>query len=143
MVPTAWRETVIGSPMPDQPRKKPQNFEDLIVFQKAMDLADRVHDAADLWPRSERYGLISQIKRASISVFSNIAEGQGRNKRGEFVYFLGIAYGSLMEVRAQLLFAHKRHYMADAQRENLLELATVVAKLLNALIRSLGGSDSK
>lgn len=125
--------------MPDQPAKKPKSFEDLIAFQKAMDLADKVHDAADLWPRSERFGLVAQIKRASISVFSNIAEGQGRNRKPEFVHFLGVAYGSLMEVRAQLLFAGKRRYLAEPSRDQLLDLATVVAKLLNALIRSLGG----
>ncbi len=114
-----------------------KNFEDLIVFQKSMDLADAVYDATTAWPSSERFGLTTQIQRASVSIFPNIAEGQGRNGPKEFVHFLSLSYGSLMEVRAQLLFAKRRKYLTESSAEPLLQLAVVVAKLLNALMRSL------
>jgi four helix bundle protein len=74
-----------------------QSYRDLLVWQKSMDIVTETYKLTDCFPRSEVFGLASQLKRAIVSVPSNIAEGQGRNSSKEFVYYLSVAYGSLME----------------------------------------------
>ena len=82
-----------------------QSYQDLIAWQKAMVMVTEVYELTKVFPTDERFGLTSQIRRAAVSVPSNIAEGQARNSTGEFVQFLGIARGSLAEVATQLLIA--------------------------------------
>ena len=81
------------------------NFKELIVWKKSIDLAVEVYRYASLLPSDERFGLMSQMKRASVSIASNIAEGSGRNSDKEFIYFLGIAKGSAYELLTQLIIA--------------------------------------
>jgi len=82
-----------------------QHYRELSAWQKAMDLAESIYQATRTFPREEQYGLTSQLRRAVISISSNIAEGQGRRSTGEFRQFLGNARGSLFEVETQVLLA--------------------------------------
>lgn len=115
----------------------PQNFRDLIVWQKAMDLVEAVYGATSSFPADERFGLTSQIRRAVVSVPSNIAEGQGRRSSTEFVHFLSIAHGSLREVETQLLIAVRLKYLDDSGAEDAFAVSDEVGRLLTGLTRSL------
>jgi four helix bundle protein len=112
-----------------------QDFRKLVVWQKALDFVTDVYRATQSFPSDERFGLTSQLRRAAVSIPSNIAEGQGRLTRGEFRQFLGNAKGSICEVETQLLIAHNLSYLNDPRP--LLEKLNTVAKLLNGLLKSL------
>jgi four helix bundle protein len=114
-----------------------RSYRELLVWQKARVLAVRVYQATEQFPRREIYGLTSQIRRAAISVVSNIAEGQGRVTAGEFVHFLGLARGSLLELDAQLLLASDLAYVDVDKYEILSNEIYQVLGLLNRLIESL------
>jgi len=114
-------------------------YRDLITWQRSMDLAVAIYRATDGFPKAEEYGLKAQLRRASVSVPSNIAEGQGRQSTGEFLQFLGHARGSLLEIETQVLLAGRLGYLPDAKCENLLQLCAGAARVLNGLISSLGG----
>ena len=116
---------------------KGPGYRDLIVWQKAMDLADLVYDACASWPKDETFGLTSQTKRAAVSVPTNIAEGKGRGTPGDFARFLGIAYNSLCELETLLYFAHRRKFIDQPSRDALLVRSTEVARLIHGLLRSL------
>lgn len=113
------------------------SYRDLRVWDKAMDLADAIYDLAALLPDDEKYALVSQIKRASVSVPSNIAEGYGRMSKGDYVHHLRIANGSRKEVEAQLIFAGRRKFVSRDEARQCWELLQEVGKMLLALIRSL------
>ena len=112
-----------------------KDFRELIVWQKAMEMVTEVYRQTKSFPKEEVYGLTSQLRRAAVSVPSNIAEGQGRLTSGEFRQFLGNAKGSLAELETQLMIARNLCYLADPQP--LLEQTSEVARLLNGLLRSL------
>jgi four helix bundle protein len=112
-------------------------FKDLIVWQEAKSLACDVYDASDRFPKREVFGLTSQLRRAAVSVPSNIAEGQGRLTKGEFLQFLGHARGSLIEVVTQLEICAHRKYLTEAELKALELKAFNTLRLLNALIDSL------
>jgi len=114
-----------------------QNYKDLIAWQKAMDLVEAVYTATKLFPKEEMYGLTSQIRRAAVSIPSNIAEGQGRKSSNEFARFLAIAYGSLREVETQILIAERLSYLKRRDVEPLIELSSQVGRLINGLSNSL------
>jgi four helix bundle protein len=113
------------------------SFRDLIVWQKAKLLAKDVYTATEAMPRSEIYGLTSQMRRAAVSVVSNIAEGQGRITKGEFQQFLGHSRGSLLELETQLEIAVDLGYVSVAQFRKLEPEVAEVRRLLNGLIESL------
>ena len=113
------------------------SFRDLIVWQKSMDLAEQVHQATKLFPKDELYGLTSQMRRAAVSVPSNITEGQARNSTGEFIQFLGIAQGSLAELETQAELAFRLTLLSAESREQLVSAAQESAKMLHALIAKL------
>jgi four helix bundle protein len=114
-----------------------QSYRELIVWQKAMELAKEVYLVTQSFPAEERFGLTSQVRRAAVSIASNIAEGQGRFSTGEFKQFLGHARGSLYEVETQMQLARDLGFINAAQHESAEKRSTEVAKLLNGLIRSL------
>jgi four helix bundle protein len=114
-----------------------KNYSDLIAWQKAMDLVEVVYALSSAFPREELYGLTSQIRRAVVSVPSNIAEGQGRWTTGEFVHFLGIANGSLREVETQLHVAVRLKFVTIADSGAAFGLASEVCRLLYGLKNSL------
>ena len=114
-----------------------RSYRDLVVWQKAMDLVERVYLVMRAFPREEVYGLTSQLRRSSVSIPSNIAEGQSRLTSGEFIQFLGIARGSLAEVETQLILAQRLDYMTMDSTKSLLDLGSDIGRLLNGLLRSL------
>lgn len=112
-------------------------FKDLRVWQESMDFAVDVYGATATFPKHETYALAQQLRRAAVSIASNIAEGKGHRSDREFVHFLFHARGSLLEVRTQLLIASKLKYVAE---ETFLELeakAEGIGRTLNGLITSL------
>jgi four helix bundle protein len=113
-----------------------QSYKDLVVWQKAMDLVEMIYRQTNAFPKEELYGLSSQLRRAVVSIPSNIAEGQGRAGPAEFSRFLNIAYGSLMEVETQLLIAQRLQYIHD-ELEGVFQLISRVGQLINGLLRSL------
>jgi four helix bundle protein len=110
---------------------------DLILWQKSMDLAIAVHEAAIGFPKSELFVLVSQIRRAAISVPSNIAEGSARKSTREFLHFLRIANGSLAEVQTQLELARRIGYLADDDFATLDGEIDEVGRILNAVATGL------
>ena len=110
-----------------------QSYRQLIAWQKAMDLVKLVYDLTDKFPRDERFGLTLQIRKAVVSVPSNIAEGQGRNSTKEFINHLSIAYGSLMETATQNLITEMRNYISVAESAKVMEKAAEVGRLVNGL----------
>ena len=114
-----------------------QSYRELIVWQKAIDLVVAIYRITQSFPREEAFGLTSQMRRAAVSIPSNIAEGQGRRSAKEFQRFLDIARGSLQEVETQLLIANRLHYLDDSQQHTLLLQNTEVARLLDGLWRSM------
>jgi four helix bundle protein len=114
-----------------------RSYRELLVWQKAKALAVQIYGATEQFPRNEVYGLTSQIRRATVSVPSNIAEGQGRLTLGEFLHFLGQARGSLLELDTQLAIAQDLTYLKPDQYERLDREIYQVLGLLNRLIESL------
>ena len=114
-----------------------RNYSDLIAWQKAMDLVEKIYKASRDFPREEQYGLTSQIRRAAVSVPSNIAEGQGRKSAKEFVHHLAIAHGSLREVETQLQIANRLKYIGQENLQDLMDMAAETGRLNNGLSNSL------
>ena len=114
-----------------------KNYRDLLAWQKAMELVEMVYEATKVFPKEEAYGLMSQLRRAAVSVPSNIAEGQGRTTDKEFQNFLSIAHGSVREVETQILIAQRLHFMPAEQAETLLNQAGEVGRLIKGLWNSL------
>ena len=114
-----------------------KSHRDLIVWQKSMDLVVAVYQATETFPKSETYGLTSQIRRAAASIPANIAEGQGRRLSGEYLQFLANARGSLLELDTHLEIAHRLEILSDSDHVILMERLLEVRKLLNGLMRSI------
>lgn len=113
------------------------SYEDLIAWQRAMDLVDAVYALSAEWPSDERFGLISQVRRAAVSVPANIAEGQGRNGRGEFVQHLGIANASVYEVETLVRIAARQGHHQSNLDSGVIALAKETSRLINGLIRAI------
>ena len=119
-----------------------RTYRELLVWRKAKDLATLVYRETEQFPRSELFGLTSQIRRAAISVPSNIAEGQGRLTRGEFRHFLGQARGSILELETQLAIAYDLGYLQQQGQQTLDSQSYQVLGLLNRLLDSLSTSET-
>jgi len=113
-------------------------YRDLIAWQKSMELVEVVYTLSKEFPKEELYGLTSQIRRAAVSVPSNIAEGHGRGTPAEFAHFLSIAYGSLRELETQLIIAQRLKYIKIHQPA--FDLCEETGRLLNGLKKSLKSS---
>ncbi len=120
-----------------------QSYRELIAWQQSMVLVSEVYRLTKRFPREEIYGLASQLRRSAVSVPRNIAEGQGRATRGEFVPFLCNARGSLFEMETQLIIAAELGYFGEPERMLLTQQLTRVAQLLTALTTSLRPSRTK
>jgi four helix bundle protein len=114
-----------------------ESYKDLVAWRKAMDLVTEIYHATQLFPRDELYGLTNQLRRAAVSVPSNIAEGQARFSSKEFCHFLSLARGSRVEIETQLLIAQNLGYLSDRQSRPLFEQAAEMGRILNGLIASL------
>src|SRR6266446_9707604 len=99
-----------------------KRYTDLVAWQKAMDLVEQVYKLTKSFPREELYGLTSQLRRAAISIPSNIAEGHCRNGSREFVHHLSIALGSLGETETQIMIAQRLGYIAAGDVTGVLEI---------------------
>lgn len=114
-----------------------KSFRDLIVWQKSYQLCLLVYKAARDLPKSEEFGLASQLRRAAVSVPSNIAEGYNRKNRKEYVQYLYIAHGSLGELQTQLLIAYDIGYCAENKFSEMYNLSEEIGKMLRRLIETL------
>jgi four helix bundle protein len=114
-----------------------QSHRDLIVWQKAMDLAVEIYGIASKFPHSENYRLVSQITRAAASVPANIAEGNARGTAKDYCNFLAIARGSLMETETFVMLAIRLKYISQDEAQHALDLLVEVSKMLVSLRRRL------
>ena len=114
-----------------------KSFRNLQVWQKGVQLASLVYQTSRALPKDEQFGLISQMRRAAVSVPSNIAEGYGRRSRADYVRFLNMAMGSLFELQTQTEIAASLGYFNDAESEPLFTDAREIERMLSALIRKL------
>ncbi len=113
-----------------------QSHRELIVWQRAIELSIAIYKLTASFPREELYGLTSQLRRASVSIASNIAEGYGRGSKGEYKQFLSIARGSNLEAQTQLVIATELHFASPASIEAAEKLTIEVDKMLNTMLKN-------
>ena len=113
------------------------DYRELEVWQKAMDLVKMVYRHTAGFPREEMFGLTNQLRRASVSIPSNVAEGQGRRTTKEFLYHLSVARGSILEVQTQVEIARRLLYLTEDQGKELDQQIIMVIRLLNGLMNAL------
>ena len=109
------------------------NFEELAVWQKSIGYADMIYEATENFSDRERFGLTNQLRRAAVSISSNIAEGNSRSSSREYARFLEIAYGSLMETISQLYISRRRHFIDQATFDDLYSTGEEIARMLSGL----------
>ena len=114
-----------------------KDYKDLISWQKSMVLATNVYQLTKQFPKEETYGLVSQLRRAAVSIASNIAEGYGRESTSEYIRFLKIARGSLYETETQLYLSQKLQYVTQNDIIPILSLCTEIGRMLNTMLRRL------
>ncbi len=114
-----------------------RDYQDLLAWKKALKLVKMIYRETRLFPPEEMYGIVSQLRRACVSVPSNIAEGQGRKSKGEFLPHLRIALGSLAEAETQILISRELGYLSPNQAQELLSLTSETGRLINGLIKEL------
>jgi len=112
-------------------------FYQLSVWKKAIDYADAIYEATASFPSAERFGLTSQLCRAAVSISSNIAEGSSRSSGKDFVRFIEIAYGSIMETVSQLCVSQRRRFITTEQLESLTTAAEELARMLSGLKKNV------
>lgn len=110
---------------------------DLIAWQKAMNLVETVYEITKVFPKEETYSLTSQLRRAAVSIPSNIAEGHSRTGSRELIHRLSIAHGSLNEVETQVEIARRLGYITEVQQIRISEIAAETGRLINGLLNSL------
>jgi four helix bundle protein len=113
------------------------SYRDLIAWKKGMQLVGAIYDATDFFPQHEIYGLTSQLRRAAVSIPSNIAEGQAHYTNREFIRFLRHARGSLAEIETQLLISKDRGYLQEEQANKLMGQSDELGRVLSGLINSM------
>jgi len=114
-----------------------KGYEDLLVWQKGMELAEHIYLLVRLLPKEEQYALSSQMRRAAISIPSNIAEGQSRSGTKEFSQFLSIAKGSSAELLTQLLLCERIAYLTEEETKRAKALCYEIGRMLSSLIKKL------
>jgi four helix bundle protein len=131
------RLLLVGGMKMENQKIQIKSHRDLIVWQKAVELAIDLYQLTKLFPKDETYGLTSQIRRAATSIPANIAEGQGRRHRGEFQQFLGNARGSLWEIETHIEVSFRLTYLTQTQYLELRGKMDEIGGMLNGLLRSL------
>ena len=114
-----------------------KSYRDLIVWQRSIQLVKKVYEITRTFPSDERFGLVSQMRRAAVSIPSNIAEGQARRTQGEFIQFLSHAEGSTAELDTQFLIACELGFVPENSRKEIPGLIDEVSRMLNALRKSI------
>ena len=117
--------------------KKVSSYKDLLVWQRSMDLVETIYRTTTKFPPVEQWGLISQMRRAAVSVPSNIAEGYGRQATGEYRHHLSMGRGSLLELETQVLLCRRLKYLEAADADALLAEIEEISKMLASLISKL------
>lgn len=118
------------------------NFKELKVWQKSRELVKDVYQLAILFPNDEMYGLISQVKRAAVSIPSNIAEGSGRNSNTDFARFVNISLGSAYELETQMILANDLGLLKINQLDKIINNISEIQKMLHGLLKSLRAEPS-
>ncbi|SDI51499.1 four helix bundle protein [Chryseobacterium jejuense] len=113
------------------------NFKDLLVWQKSIDFVTEIYRITEVFPKNEVYGLISQIRRAAVSIPSNIAEGNSRRSKLDYLQFLKISRGSRAEVETQLIISKNLKFLNEEDYLKLNQEIIEIMKMLNGLISSL------
>jgi four helix bundle protein len=114
-----------------------RGYQELIAWQKSMDLVEAVYRVSSDLPPEERFGLMAQLRRAAVSIPSNVAEGHGRSSPRDFGRFLEIALGSLAEVETQLMLTTRLRFLPEARIEPVLSQAAEAGRVINGLWKSL------
>lgn len=117
------------------------SYRDLQVWQKAMELVQLIYQITQSFPADERFGLVSQMQRAAVSVPSNIAEGQGRKSAGAFANHLWVAHGSLLELETQIQIAEQLGYVMSEPSMQLQTLTAQIGRMLHGLAQSVATAD--
>ena len=117
--------------------ERPRDYHDLLVWKKGMTLAKQIYEVTQAYPDVERFGLVSQMRRAAVSVPSNIAEGQAHNTTGEFIQFLSHAVGSVSELDTQLTLSVELGFCSQTKAQPARDLILELQKMLTALRRKL------
>lgn len=120
-----------------------KKYQELIAWQKAIALVTQIYSLTAAFPQAEIYGLTSQLRRAAVSIPSNIAEGQGRATKGEFIQFLCHARGSLYEVETQIIIGRNLGHITLEQQESVSDTLAELGRILNGLITSLQQKQSR
>ena len=114
-----------------------RSYRDLVAWQKGMELVGEIYRISREFPKDEIFGLVSQIRRAAVSIPSNIAEGHQKLSRKEYLYFLGNARASLAEIETQILIAKDLDYLGEIEMNQILNLSAELGRVLNGLINSI------
>ena len=114
-----------------------KSYQQLDVWQKGVSLSIEVYKFTEQFPRSEKFGLTAQIRRATVSVPANIAEGWGRGSTREYVQFLLVARGSIFELETHLIIGQKLGFLEESQLGHLLQVTQAIGRMLNGLILAL------
>ena len=112
-------------------------YKDLDVYKKSIDFVVDIYKITESFPESEKFGLVSQLRRAAVSLPSNLAEGSGRNGKKELINFLHIARGSLFEIGTQLEISQRLGFVSQDDYDKLEERRATIQRMMNALISSL------
>ncbi|MCK9225786.1 MAG: four helix bundle protein [Candidatus Muirbacterium halophilum] len=123
--------------------EKISSYRDLNVWKKSIDLTTEIYNTIQDYPENEKYGLISQICRSSVSIPSNIAEGWGRVSIKDFIRFLNIAKGSLCELETQLIISKNIGLISETQLSEFLKETEIISKMIYNMIKSLKSRDEK
>ena len=119
------------------------SYKELTVWQKSMDLTEEIYRLVKKLPKEETYALSDQMRRAAVSVPSNIAEGHGRQTEKEFKSFLSIARGSCYEIETQLLICVRQKYLSDPETKPVFDLLSEISRMLTALILRLSSNSNE
>ncbi len=114
-----------------------RDFRKLDVYNRSIEFVDSIYQLSDNWPDKERFGLISQITRAAVSIPSNISEGSARRTKNDFARFIEIALGSAFEVETQIIISRNRNYITEVEFSKIIEELTIIQKQLNSLVTSI------
>src|SRR3954453_12198299 len=120
--------------------KEPQNYKDLVVWQKGITLAKEIYRLTARFPSEEKFGLVAQMRRAAVSIPSNIAEGQARHTTGEFIQFISHAEGSTAELETQLILSVELEFVVKEQTTTEFILLDDIRRMLNGLRRKLSAA---
>jgi four helix bundle protein len=113
------------------------SYQNLLVWQKSLDFTVSIYFHTKYFPLDERFGMTSQMRRAAVSISSNIAEGQARHTHRQFIQFLSIARGSLSELETQIIIASRLNYISNESEHDLLARSEEIGKMLVGLIKSI------